>query len=490
MSEHILIVERLEDWPPRFPQLPLVVAKDYLSGGEYPPKRRLRILNLCRRWRYGSLGYYCSLLAEARGHRVVPGVRTIQDLSRHSLYSLVARELEGSVDAAIDAQGLPRDTDRIKLDIYLGRSSLPELEALARRIFEEFRAPMLRVELRRKGGWHIKEIKSLALDALDTAGQDAFLAALKAYLSAPWRRPQPRRRYRHDLAILHDPQEKMPPSDPDALAKFIEAAHAQGIDAELIGKRDFARLAEYDALFIRVTTAINHHSYRFARRAQSEGLVVVDDPDSILRCTNKVYLEERLRANRVPTPKTLILRRGQQQEALDALGLPVILKIPDGSFSRGVYKAESAEALERTARRLFKSTDLILAQEYLYTPFDWRVGILGGEPLFVCKYMMTKGHWQIYDHTGGATAASGDFETLAVEDAPAAVVETALKAARLVGGGLYGVDLKETAGGQVVVIEVNDNPSIDSEVEDLVLGEALYRRIMGWFRRQLDAIGT
>ncbi len=45
-------------------------------------------------------------------------------------------------------------------------------------------------------------------------------------------------------------------------------------------------------LFIRETTYVDHHSFRFSRRAEAEGLVVIDDPQSILRCTNKVFLAE------------------------------------------------------------------------------------------------------------------------------------------------------------------------------------------------------
>ena len=212
---------------------------------------------------------------------------------------------------------------------------------------------------------------------------------------------------------------------------------------------------------------------------------MIDDPDSIQRCTNKVFLEELLRVNRVPTPRTLILGHGQEKRLRETLSYPMILKIPDGSFSRGVYKAENAKELKSVCNKLFKESDLILAQEYMYTEFDWRVGILDRKPLFVCKYLMTTGHWQIYDHSVKDEAACGGFETLSVEAAPKQVVKTALRAANLVGDGLYGVDLKQTRNG-VFVIEVNDNPSIDSDVEDLVLGDELYRRVMASFRQRLD----
>jgi len=60
-----------------------------------------------------------------------------------------------------------------------------------------------------------------------------------------------------------------------------------------------------------------------------------------------------------------------------------------------------------------------------------------------------------------------------------------MKAAGLIGNGLYGVDLKQTDKG-VVVIEVNDNPSIETTVEDKVIGKELYHKVMAEFLRRLD----
>jgi glutathione synthase/RimK-type ligase-like ATP-grasp enzyme len=41
-------------------------------------------------------------------------------------------------------------------------------------------------------------------------------------------------------------------------------------------------------------------------------------------------------------------------------------------------------------------------------------------------------------------------------------------------------------GKYFYVIEVNDNPNIDAGVEDLVLKDELYHRIMRGFLRRLD----
>ncbi len=494
MAEHLLLVEHADDWKPGFPRLPVVNARDYLAGGELAAKRGLRVINLCRSYRYLSVGYYCSLLAEARGHKVIPTVRTIQELSSRALYSLSTEELDVLVQRMLGRRKPSAlAPTAYELTICFGQCDVKELRPLAREIFETFSCPILHVEFRCQGGWQgtwrIGAVKALPLAAVPPEGEDALFSALEGYLSRRWRQPRARLSYRYDLAVLHDPDEDLPPSDAKALQRLVKAGKALGVNVELIQRKDYSRLAEYDALFIRETTRIGHHTFRFAKKADSEGLVVIDDPDSILRCTNKVYLAELLAAHRIPRPKTLVLRKETLMEAEQQIGYPVVLKIPEGSFSRGVFRAEERSGLTRIAAKLFRQSDLILAQEYLYTPFDWRIGVLGRQPFYACKYLMSRGHWQIVKHETDGRHEHGGFETLPIEAVPLAVVRTALKAADLIGDGLYGVDLKETPAGPVV-IEVNDNPSLDADVEDLVLGERLYARLIGEFVTRLDSRRT
>ncbi len=282
---------------------------------------------------------------------------------------------------------------------------------------------------------------------------------------------------KYDLAILVNPNESEPPSNRKALEKFVETADSLNIYTDLITKDDFSRIAEYDALFIRETTSVNHHTYRFARRARAEGMVVIDDPESILKCTNKVYLAEILQKARIPTPPTLIIHKQNRDKVLDELGLPCVLKKPDSAFSQGVVKVGTEEELKATLDKMLASSDLVIGQKFLPTDFDWRIGIIDKTPIYACKYYMAKGHWQIYNWKGEEADQSGHVETMPIENAPEKIVSAALKAANLIGDGLYGVDVKES-DGEVYVIEVNDNPSIDHGFEDQVLQDALYERIL------------
>ncbi len=487
MAEVIVVVEDARDWKPYYPSERVVSAEDYLFSGQAANATGLRVLNLCRRYKYLSLGYYVSLLAEARGHKVIPTVRTINDLAHRAIYSLEAEDLDELLQKQMQKAGTPTD-DRFVLDIHFGRTPNPALADLARQLFETFTVPLLRVEFRHHDRWRISGIRAGALHRLTETQEDQFAEALDAFSRHVWRTQRRRRQYRYDMAILHNPQEQLPPSNPRALKQFIRVGKSLGLDVELIEKGDFAQLGEYDALLIRETTAISDHTYRFAKKAESEGLVVMDDPSSILRCTNKVYLADLLQNNRIPTPLTRVLhsRRTEDLAGLgELLGFPMVLKIPDGSFSRGVIKVEHAAALEQAAAELFRRSDLILAQEYLYTDYDWRIGVLNRKPIFACQYYMSRGHWQIVQHGPKGGVREGGARAFPTTEVPQSVIRNAVKAASLIGDGLYGVDVKQV-GSRSVVIEVNDNPNLDAGVEDGYLKDDLYRVILEEFVRRLE----
>lgn len=488
MSRLLIVVERASDWSAFHPSENVVTAIDYLKRPlTEPGEARTQVINLCRSHKYLGLGYYVSLLAEARGHKVIPSVRSINDLRRKSLYGVDIEDLNAKLSRFLPEGS--RDATDFGLLVYFGHTNYAPLQDLARQVFEAFPCPILKIEFERQKVWQIASIRPIGLQALSDEQETAFAEALDAFSRKIWRKPRARRKYRYDLAMLQDPAEAMPPSNKRALKLFVEAGKELGIEVDPVGREDFARLAEYDGLFIRETTALDHHTYRFAHRAEREDMVVIDDPTSILRCTNKIYLNDLLAAKKLPTPRTEVVFRDDAKRlaALPELlgGFPIVLKIPDGSFSRGISKVEDMEALKSAAAQLFDHTALLLAQEYMYTEYDWRIGLLGGQPLYACQYYMSRGHWQIYNHGAKGTAKSGGFRTLPIREAPAEVVKLATRAANAIGDGLYGVDIKATRD-RVAIIEVNDNPSIDAGVEDAYLGEDLYRRIMEEFLRRLE----
>jgi glutathione synthase/RimK-type ligase-like ATP-grasp enzyme len=441
--------------------------------------KRARVFNLCRTYGYQSIGYYVSLLAAARGHRPLPSVRTLQDLRQSAMVRIVSEELDELMQKVLATL----KSDSFAMSIYFGRNMAKRYDPMCRALFDHFPAPLMRAEfVRGREKWRLGSLKSIATGEIPEIHRAFVVEQAQRYFDRPARDKS--KQYRYDMAILVDPEEADAPSNEKAIEKFIRAADRVGISAWVIHRDDFGRLAEYDALFIRATTYVDHYTYRFSTRADLEGLVVIDDPISILRCTNKVYLAEVFLREGIPHPRTIIVHRDNRESLGDTLGYPVVLKRPDSAFSQGVVKAESREDMDKHLDAFFKDSELVVAQEYVPSGFDWRVGVLDGRALYVCRYYMAKGHWQIQKSDGKARSY-GKVETLSVDDAPWQAIDVAEHAARVIGDGLYGVDLKEV-DGKFVVMEVNDNPSLDSGIEDKVLGRVLYDRIMKHFLRKLE----
>lgn len=476
MSQIVIVVDDLSHWAPYYPSDQVITFEDYLKK-DLKPNQRTRVINLCEDYGYLKQGYYCSLLAEARGHHVIPTIRFLNDVSSPSLYQINMGGLAPILEKLAKSQ--PEKTE-ISAKSYFGIVEEEWLKPIARILFERFPCPILSFNIRYTQRWEIVEIGAQSHVELTDEEQTSFANALDYFSRKIWREKKPKKTARYDIAILANPEEPFPPSTPSALNKFVAAGKALDVDVEIISPSDYMRIPEFDALFIRETTSIDHHTYRFAKKAESEGLVVIDDSNSILRCTNKVYLAKLFETHNIPTPKTHILHKGNSSQLLKAvedLGLPLVLKIPDGSFSRGVDKVKTIEDLEKQAAALFEQSSLLLAQEFLYTDFDWRIGVLNNKPLFACRYYMVKNHWQIYRHSENKKTSSGGFDTLPTYEVPKAIIQAALKATKPIGNGLYGVDVKESKG-KGYVIEVNDNPNVDSGVEDKYLGKELYVQII------------
>ena len=486
MTGWVILVDQSRDFPNAETPHKVITTSDYLVRPKlFAGPGRAKIINLSRSYNYQSKGYYASLLAEARGHRIIPTVETMLELREQKLYEQALPDLQEALSGAAHRARANEDAT-FDLLFCFGLSQDPRFEAFGRLLFDWYRCPALEVTITPGKRWKIDRLRARPLGKLGPEEAAFFRTALQQHTERDWRNPRARAVAKYSLAVLHDPQEQLPPSSLETIRYFQKLAERQSVDVEILSKRQLAELAEFDGLFIRATTSIQDYTYRFARRAIQEGMPVIDDPVSMIRCTNKVYLHELMELHGVPIPPTVMLAEDEDlAKAEKQLGWPIVVKIPDGSFSRGVHKVENFEGLKQLTDTLFQDTDLLLAQKFMPTEFDWRVGVLDGEPLFVCQYQMAKGHWQIIKH-GPNGAEEGRFKTLAIADAPPRVIEVALRAARAIGAGFYGVDLKE-AGDAIAVIEVNDNPNLEHGVEDLVGKDEVWSRILHWFIKRIDA---
>jgi len=477
-----LVVENPKRWPIHVPGTEVIAARDYLTKPRFSDTKRARVFNLCRSYGYQTVGYYVSLLAVARGHKPLPSVRTMSELRHSAILRIVSDDLDDLMQRLL----APLRSKRFELSVYFGRNVANRYDRLCQALFEHFPVPLLRVEFVHEGRWRLYGLKLIAASDIPDGHQPFVIEQAQRFFDRPKLSQRVPARYK--LAILVDSEAVDAPSNEGALRRFVRAARKCDIAATLIKKSDLSRLSEYDALFIRETTSVNHYTYEAASRAEAEGLAVIDDPESIVRCSNKVYQAELFERHNIPCPRTMIVHKDNAGRVGEELGYPCVLKQPDSSFSAGVVKAADAEELNTKLAALLAKSDLVVAQEFTPSGFDWRVGVLDGEALYVCKYHMARGHWQIQKATGATRRVYGRVEAFDLSEAPPEVVEVGVRAANLIGTGLYGVDVKEV-DGKVMVMEVNDNPNIDSGCEDRFLKDELYLAVMRNFRNRLDRVG-
>lgn len=481
-TNNLIVINQPHKWTFTDINAEVISVKDYINNPIYQTNSDYRVFNLCSSYKYQTYGYYISLLASARGQRVIPNSIAIRDFKILDVIHSVVSEIDELIN-----KSLRKETrNHFVLDVYFGQTIVKGFTALALKLHQLFEAPLFRVEFIYNEKWTIKKLEVLTLNKVNENDLTKMYEFAKRYFNKKRFSNTKLINYKYDIAILVNPDESTPPSCNLALKKFKSVANHKGLYVEFITKSDLDKINEFDALFIRETTSVNNHTYKFSRIAYAEGLVVIDDPWSILRCSNKIYQNEIFKKHKLLTPQTTIFTKNIfDKKELNNLNYPLVLKQPDSAFSLGVIKVENNEEALVALNDLFKKSDMVVCQEFLYSDYDWRIGIIDNTPIFACKYYMSSGHWQIYNWENEKEDSSGDSETLSIDKVPEIVLRTALKASSLIGDGLYGVDLK-LINDKVYVIEVNDNPNIDVGVEDFILKDKLYELIIDSISKRIE----
>ncbi|NJX14611.1 RimK family protein [Tamlana crocina] len=477
-----IVVNQPEKWNFSIENITVISSQDYLTNPQFSLLKKARIFNLCKDYNYQSKGYYVSLLAEARGHLAIPTVKNMVDLKTLKLVRIVSDEFDDIIQ-----QSLKNIKSReFTLSIYFGQNVAQKYKELSNLFYKHFQVPFFRVKFNYSTKWNIQSVKVISESEIPDEHLESVQQFANQYFSKKRYDTPKLTKSDFDLAILVNPNDPAPPSNPKALKKFVDMAEKMNIYAEIIEPKDLTRLSSFDALFIRQSTEVNNEAYAFARKAQQEGIALVDYPDAILKCCNKVYMAEALQNANIATPKTIIVHKENLNEVLATTGLPCVLKAPDSTFSFGVKKAKTEEEFGALANKMLKESDLIIAQEYCPSDYDWRIGIIDGKPFFACKYYMAKGHWQIYNWKAKKkNEQDGDAESFPIEKVPKNIIKMALKSAKLIGKGLLGIDIK-VVDNKPMVIEINDNPNIDFGVEDAFYGDLVYTEILTALKTRVD----
>jgi hypothetical protein len=268
----LIVVEKPENWYLSVRDVEVISPDRYITDPAYQEAKGIKVLNLCKSYQYQSEGYYVSLLAEARGHKVLPEVSTIQDFR----FPSILRDDSLDFDVLIQNTFKNENSDKVELNIYFGSTKSEIHNRLALQLFQMVQAPSVRAIFSKKNKWVLQSIKPISLSEVPADDKPLLIQALERYLLRKRDFRPDKKKY--DLAILVNPEDKNPPSDDRALKRFYRAAIEAGFNTEFITKNDFDQIIQYDALFIRETTNVNHHTFRFAKKAESLGLLLLMIP--------------------------------------------------------------------------------------------------------------------------------------------------------------------------------------------------------------------
>ena len=224
--------------------------------------------------------------------------------------------------------------------------------------------PLQELTLKRgRHGWSVRQQQSLSPLELSPSEKELMLHHAQALVGTG---DEEQAAPLYQLAILVDPDDGRASSDGLALERFIRAAAVQGIRAEILPPSAIERLPEFDTLWLRAETAVGHYTFEFAHRAEQLKMPVIDSSRAILACSNKLYLYELMVRSGVPMPPTMVVtRRGRHHvdELVQRLGLPLMVKVPDGAQGRDLAMASDEQQLARLLDEGLGRSALLLGAE-------------------------------------------------------------------------------------------------------------------------------
>ena len=210
-----------------------------------------------------------------------------------------------------------------------------------------------------------------------------------------------------------------------------------------------------DAVIPRFGFSITHYGNSILRWFVDSGVPSVANPDAIAVARDKFHSLQVLSQAGIMVPASIMVRNPANiSKAIDRVGgVPVIIKLIRGTQGVGVIILESKQSAESTVDAFWRLGRHMLIQQYIIESrgTDVRVIIVDGEVVAGYKRVAKYGEFRSNIHKG----AIGEPIELSDEHR-----EIAKKSAIVLGLGVAGVDILESAQG-LMVLEVNASPGIE-----------------------------
>ena len=252
--------------------------------------------------------------------------------------------------------------------------------------------------------------------------------------------------------------------------RFKEAAQLRNCDVKVLNTLKFAidlqrgepdlyyrrqELSDYDAVLPRIGASITYYGTAVVRQFQQMDVFCANPAHGILNSRDKLRSLQLLSRHNVGIPRTVFVR--DKRDVLPAIervgGAPVIIKLIEGTQGIGVLLAESVKAAESIVELLQSQKQNVLIQKFVAESKgrDIRAFVVGDQVVAAMRRVAQGQEFRSNVHRGGVAERI---------DLPEEYVETAVRAAQIMGLRVAGVDMLEGRSGPQIM-EVNSSPGLE-----------------------------
>ncbi len=252
--------------------------------------------------------------------------------------------------------------------------------------------------------------------------------------------------------------------------RLVQAAKSRGHTVQVLDALKFAldleeetpdlyykqrRLPHFDAIIPRVGTSITYYGTAVVRQFQQMNVFSPNSADGILNSRDKLRSLQILSRHKIGIPPTTFVR--DKLDVLPAIdrvgGAPVIIKLLEGTQGIGVLLAHTLEMATSIIELLQSQKQNVLIQKFVSESKgkDIRAIVVGDQVVASMRRVAQGQEFRSNVHRGGRT------EMVELSDE---YKETAIKASKLMGLGISGVDMLEGKDGPQIM-EINSSPGLE-----------------------------
>ncbi|HEY9222004.1 MAG: 30S ribosomal protein S6--L-glutamate ligase [Lutibacter sp.] len=214
-------------------------------------------------------------------------------------------------------------------------------------------------------------------------------------------------------------------------------------------------LLDVDAVIPRIGASVTFFGTAVVRQFEMMKVFTAIESQALMRSRDKLRSLQVLSRAGLGLPKTVFTNYSKNVKDIikDVGGTPLVIKLLEGTQGLGVVLAENDNAAESVLEAFNGLQARVIAQEFIKEAggADIRVFIVDGVVVGAMKRQAKKGEFRSNLHRGG----TAELIKLSIDEENAA-----LKAARIMGLGIAGVDILQSDRGPLI-LEVNSSPGLE-----------------------------